>query len=175
VPGLIGSTDFASGAVPLDSPLGWFSLVNPREMLVYLNFFTGPAAKAEDDLILYFNELWMQYGGRPFTPWALYDGGTDGEFCLGLENAVSAYAYGLDHSRTLKTLMDSPCTATIPPRSTRVLRYGTLFSAYENSVLDEGITTVDADADHLTCIAKGAWKFKCDASFSLLKALEKRL
>jgi hypothetical protein len=70
VPGPLGYTDFATGAIPTSAKLGWSALVNPALRLAYVCFFTGQAAAGPEDIILRFNEFWMQYGGRPFTPWA---------------------------------------------------------------------------------------------------------
>jgi hypothetical protein len=173
VPGLIGWTDFAAGVVPVKNTLNWLSLVNSVEKLVYMNFFTGPAAAAEDDIILYFHDLWMQYGGRPFTPWAAYDGGTDNEFCLGMENSVSAFGYGLEYAKMVKKLSGSPTTCTIPARGSKTLRYGTLFAPYENNTLDDGIVAVEAEEGSLNCIKSGKWSFTCDPTFKVLKTLEK--
>ena len=172
VPGIIGWTDFAAGAVPLRSNLGWFSVVNTAQKLVYMNFFTGPAAAGADDIILYFNDLWMQYGGRNFTPWALYDGGTDQNFCLGLENSTSGFPTGLSTARRTKELLGSPTTVTIPAKGSKTLRYGSLFAPYENNILDEGITAVEAEADALSCIKSGAWRFPADPAFKTLKRIE---
>jgi hypothetical protein len=140
---------------------------------VYLTFFTGPAGADEDDVVIYFNNLWMQYGGRPFTPWALYDGGTDQNYCLGLANSVSAHANGLDYARHTHTLLGNPTTVTIPAHGTKTLRYGSLFAPYENSILDDGITAVEAEANALVCIKSSSWSFPADPSFSVLKRLEK--
>jgi hypothetical protein len=173
VPGLIGYTDFAAGAVPDRAPLGWFSVVNTAQKLVYLTFFTGPAEAAEDDIVISFNNLWMQYGGRPFTPWSLYDGGTDQNFCLGLVNSVSALANGLEYARRVPELLENPTIITIPAHKTKTLRYGTLFAPYENNILDDGITAVEAEGNALVCIKSGSWSFPADPSFSLLKRLER--
>ncbi|MDR1095744.1 MAG: hypothetical protein LBL31_05095 [Spirochaetaceae bacterium] len=172
VPGLIGYSDFAAGAVPDKAPLGWFSVVNTAQKLVYLNFFTGPAAAGEDDIVISFNNLWMQYGGRSFTPWALYDGGTDQNFCLGLVNSVSAFSGGLEYARQMGELLENPATVTVPPHEARTLRYGSLFAPYENNILDDGITAVEAEDNALVCVKSGSWNFPADPTFSLLKKLE---
>jgi hypothetical protein len=171
--GLIGYTDFAAGVVPEKARLGWFSVVNPALKLVYLTFFTGPAASGNDDITLYFNNLWMQYGGRPFTPWALYDGGTDQNYCLGMVNSVSALSGGLDYARRARELLENPTTVTIPAQGTKTLRYGSLFAPYENNILDDGITAVEAENNALVCVKSGSWSFPADPAFSVLKRLEK--
>jgi hypothetical protein len=175
VPGLIGHTDFAAGAVPDRATLGWFSVVNTAQKLVYLNFFTGPAAAAEDDIVIAFNNLWMQYGGRSYTPWSLYDGGTDQSFCLGLVDSVSALAGGLEYARQTGELLENPTTVTIPAHEERTLRCGSLFAPYENNILDDGITAVEAEDNALVCIKSGTWNFPADPAFSLLKKLEKNV
>jgi hypothetical protein len=172
VPGLIGYTDFASGAVPDKADLGWFSVVNTAQKLVYLNFFTGPATAADDDIVIYFNNLWMQYGGRPFTPWALYDGGTDPNFCLGLINSVSALDGGLDYARRMHELLENPTTVKIPALGVKTLRYGSLFAPYENNILDDGITAVHMEEKALVCVKSASWNFPADPFFRVLKKLE---
>jgi hypothetical protein len=174
VPGPIGFTDFATGAVPLDARLGWSAVVNPVLKMAYICFFTGPAEAASDDIILYFNELWMQYGGRPFTPWALYDGGADLTFCLGTENAVSAYAYGLEYSRQARSVLGSPATVTIPAKGEKTLRYGTLFAPYGGETLDYGVQTVEPGEAALIAAGKNgqAHRFTADPEFTLLRKAE---
>jgi hypothetical protein len=174
VPGPTGFTDFAAGRIGGGARLGWSSLVNPVLKAAYICFFTGPAAAAEDDIILRFNNLWMQYGGRPFTPWAAYEGGTDLAYCLGTENSLAAYAYGLDYSRKTGTLLGSPVTVTIPAGGTKYLRYGTLFAPCEDSALDGGVKTVEAGGGVLVLTGQGGRPrtFSADAEFTLLKKLE---
>jgi hypothetical protein len=183
VPGPLGYTDFACGAVPASAKLGWSALVNPASKLAYICFFTGQAAAGPEDLILRFNELWMQYGGRPFTPWAAYEGGTDTTYCLGTENAISAYAYGLAYSRKAKTLLGAPTTVIIPAHGERILRHGTLFAPYE-SALDVGIRAIEATDSKLVCAGNfvaggtgsgGSWSFSADPSFKVLKKLEAKI
>jgi hypothetical protein len=178
---MIGYTDFATGAVPSDARLGWSSLVNPALGMAYITFFTGPAAAADDDFLLRFNEFWMQYGGRPFTPWAPYDGCDDLTYCLGTENAASAYAYGLDFSRKTKELLGAPTTVTIPAGGVKVLRYGTLFDEYQGAALSGGVDSVEGggssrDSRGSQLVAKsgsGHIQFNADTEFKALKALEK--
>lgn len=166
-----GFTDFASGAIPKDARTGWLSLSNPYLKMLYLSFFPGPAQAEEDDIILYFNELWMQYGGRPFTPWAPYDGGPDMTRCLGLENAVSAFAYGLEYSRKQKTLMGNPATFTIPAEGQKTMRSGTLMAPWEAG-LEDGIQSLEAEEKRLVAKGKTDVFFAADPGFTALKSLE---
>jgi hypothetical protein len=174
IPPPIGYTDFAMGAVPEESGLGWSALVNPVQGMAYICFFTGPAAAAADDIILRFNCLWMQFGGRRFTPWAAIPGGTDLTYCLGTESMLAAYGNGLGYARNLGSLLGAPVTVTIPAGGKKILRYGTLFGSYGQGLLDEGVRTVQAEKNSLTVqgAAKTPWTFNADTSFALLKKLE---
>jgi hypothetical protein len=176
VPGPTGFTDFAAGRIGDDVHLGWSSLVNPVLKAAYICFFTGPASAAADDIILRFNNLWMQYGGRPFTPWAACEGGTDLAYCLGTENSISAYAYGLEYARRAGKLLGVPATITIPAGSARTLRYGCLLAPYGKGRLDEGIDSIEADASALVCKGKSEFRrFGADPLFKALKLLEGKL
>ncbi|MDR1506952.1 MAG: hypothetical protein LBI67_07590 [Treponema sp.] len=172
VPSPSGYTDFAAGAIPKTEVTGWLSLVNPYLKMLYMSFFTGPAAAGDDDIILYFNNLWMQYGGRPFTPWAPYEGGPDISCCLGLENSLSAFTNGLEYSQNQKTLMGNPVTTVIPAMGQKTLRYGTLFAACEG--IDGGVNSVSAEEKRLVVKGNGDAFFPADPGFTVLKALESR-
>jgi hypothetical protein len=175
IPGPIGYTDFVTGAIPQSAQTGWSAVVNPFLKMLYLCFFTGPGAAAPDDIILYFNEVWMQYGGRAFTPWAAYEGGTDLTYCLGTENAVSACAYGLEYSRKAGTLLGNPATVTIPAGGTKNLRYGTLFAPYTDPALDSGVNAVNSGNGSIIAGARnGHQAFTADWEFTLLKKLAAR-
>jgi hypothetical protein len=118
----------------------------------------------------------MQYGGRRFTPWAPYEGGTDLTYCLGTENSVAAYALGLEYARQVQKVMDAPVTVTIPAGKVKVLRYGTLFAPYGQKILDSGINAVIGESNTLVCQGSGGnWQYAADPNFSLLKKLEKEL
>jgi hypothetical protein len=173
IPGPLGFTDFAAGRIGGKACLGWSSLVNPRLKMAYVCFFTGPASAAKDDIILRFNDLWMQYGGRPFTPWASYEGGADLTYCLGTENSLSAFAQGLEYSRYVKKLLGAPTAVTVPAGGEKTLRYGVLFAPYEGSVLDDGVHSLEGDAGALVCKGRTEfWRFDADPGFTRLKALE---
>jgi hypothetical protein len=167
-----GYTDFAAGAVPRTAAMTWLSVINPSLKMAYLTFSPGPGAAGEDDIVLYFNNLWMQYGGRPFTPWAPYEGGPDLTYCLGLENSVSAYAYGLEFARTLRNLLGNPATVKIPGMGQKTLRSGILFAPYDGAALDEGIGTVQGEESALVCSGKETVRFAADPGFRVLRELE---
>ena len=176
VPGMIGHTDFITGAVPHDIKLGWSSVINPRLQMVYFSFFPGPSAVEDDELPLYFNNLWLQYGGRPMTPWALYDGGTDQTFCLGVENSTGYFAEGLDRSLKNPTLLGAPTTVTIPAGAVRVQRYGTAFLGYDNPKMSQGIQSVEQVVEGVVLKRGKSWAFvEADSTFQLLRNMERKL
>jgi len=174
VPGMIGYSDFVTGPVPQKAIIGWSAVSNPVLGLVYLCWFPGPAHAAEDDIVLSFNDLWMQYGGRRFTPWAAYDGGMDRTFCLGTENSIGAYANGLKYSKAKKELLGAPTTIRIPAKGRKVLRYGTLFAPYAGGALDNGLASVQAEKSKLVLSGTSKTvKIAADTAFTKLKGLEK--
>lgn len=148
VPGMIGYTDFITGAVPESAQIGWSSVVNPVIGAAYLTFFRGPAAARDDEVSLHFNDFWMQYGGRPYTPWASQNGGTDVTFCLGTENATGSYANGLAYSRAHPELLGRPTTVELGAGETKGHLYGTAFFPYEGT-LDQGVSEVSWSAEGL--------------------------
>ena len=175
VPAPLGYTDFATGRIDASIGMGWSSVVNPSLKAAYLCFFPGPASAGEDDIVFRFNNLWMQYGGRSFTPWAPYEGGTDLCYCLGTENSVAAYANGLEYSRQIGKVLGAPATAIIPGGKQKYIRYGCLFAPYEGDALNDGISSLEAEAAALISQGtRGSWRFCADPSFAALKALEKR-
>jgi hypothetical protein len=171
VPGVTGYTDFICGAVPSNCRMAWSSIVNPRLKLIYLSFFIGPAAIGKDEIPLYFYDLWMNYGGRPFTPWASVDGLTDQTFCLGAENSTGLFANGLREAQKRPELLGNPTVLYLKPLEEKTLYYGTLFQSYEQNTLDEGVKTIEPAEDKMI-ITGYSGKFltvPCDCSFSGLK------
>lgn len=176
VPGMIGYTDFVTGAIPAHKALGWSCVVNPVLKLAYVTFFPGPRGLPSDEIALGFNDLWMQYGGRNFTPWALHEGGADRTFCLGTENAVAAFANGLAYSRAHPELLGTPTMVTIPAKSARTLNYGTALVELEDALAAEAITDIEAEGDMLVLkTARTYQRVSLDASFSGLRELVSRL
>jgi hypothetical protein len=176
VPGMIGYTDFITGAVPDDAKLGWSSVINPRQKMVYFSFFPGPAAIEENEVPLRFNNLWMQYGGRPFAPWALYDGGTDQTFCLGVENSIGHFANGLGKAIAEPEVLGAPTTVLLPPGEMKVQRYGTAFAGFENAKMAAGVQSVEQVVEGIVLKRGKAWAFiDSDSTFHFLKQLEAKL
>ncbi len=168
VEGPSGYTDFICGAVPSRCELGWSSIVNPCQKLIYLSFFTGPSAVSEEEIPLYFYDLWLNYGGRDYQPWAVQDGQSDQTFCLGAENATGYFANGLAEAVKNPTLMGNPTHLILPAGQTRTNYYGTLFQGYEGDALDLGIRSVDCGEGELiltgytgkSVSVKAEWDFK---------------
>jgi len=144
VPGPLGHTDFVMGAVPERLPLGWSCVVNPARRLAYVCFFPGEPGLPPGEVAGSFNELWMQYGGRPFTPWALAEGAPDRVFCLGTENGVSSFNLGLPYARQHPTLLGRPTVFDVPARGARTFVYGVALVELEDALLREGVRAVEA-------------------------------
>ncbi len=173
VPGVTGYTDFITGAVPKDCKLAWTTVINPRMKLIYLSFFIGPAAIQKDEIPLYFYDLWMNYGGRPYTPWSAVDGLTDQTFCLGAENVTGFYANGLNQAIKNPELLGNPTVLHMEQGEEKSLYYGTLFQSYDDDILDEGVKTIETQGDNL--IIKGysgeSMTIVCDCTFKKLKSI----
>lgn len=174
VPGMIGATDFITGAIPEEAELGWSSVVNPHVGAVYLSIFPGPRTAREGEIPINFNDLWMQYGGRPFAPWGSRDGGTDYTYCLGAENATGGYANGLAWSLEHPELLGRPTTIEIAPGQTLGHVYASFALPYEGGALDGGVERVVATGSGVDVIPAGggaAVSFDADAGFDELRDL----
>jgi hypothetical protein len=149
VPGITGSTDFVTGAIASHLPLGWSCVASPRQALAYLCFFPGAAGLPEGELTLAFNDLWMQYGGRPYPPWALHEGGVDRTYCLGTENGTAAFGNGLAWSREHPRLLGRETVVAIPGQTARTLWYATALLPLEPALAREGVASVELDGGAL--------------------------
>lgn len=175
VPGPIGATDLVVGAVPGKAELGWSCVLNPALDLAQLAFFPGPAALRPDEVAPSFNILWMQYGGRSFTPWAAREGGTDLSYCLGTEHAASAFANGLGYARARPELLGAPTTVTIPAKSERIFRYGSLIAEL-GGALRGPVRGVERDEGGLLLRgARGSLAVAADSGFERLIAVADRV
>ena len=173
VPCMIGATDFVTGAIPSALSLGWSCVVNPALGLAYICFFPGEASLPAGEIALSFNDLWLQYGGRPFTPWALSEGGVDRTYCLGTENGVGAYANGLAYARENPEILGRPTMVTIPAGGERKLCYGTALVELDPALLQEGVTSIEAEDGVL--ILKGirtVQRVSLDARFARARTFE---
>jgi hypothetical protein len=145
VPGMIGHSDFVMGAIPAGRALGWSCVVNPALKLAYVCFFPGAADLPAGEVASSFNELWLQYGGRTATPWALHDGGDDRVFCLGTENGVSSFNLGLGYARANPELLGRPTVFEVPAHGARTFVYGTALVALDDALVREGVRVVEAE------------------------------
>ena len=175
VPGLIGFTDLVTGAIPSKLSLGWSCVVNPALRLAYVCFFPGSDGLPQGEIALSFNDLWMQYGGRRFTPWAETEGGTDRSFCLGTENVTGAFANGLAYARANPSLLGNPTLVEIPPGGERRLCYGNAFlpldSGMGQALVAEGIEGAEV-GEGGALVLKGrrrAENFPMSADFAALR------
>jgi hypothetical protein len=176
VPGMIGYTDMVLGPVPERLALGWSCVVNPVEKLAYVCFFPGLPGLPAGEIAASFNELWLQYGGRPFPPWSLEEGGADRIFCLGTENGTSHFGNGLGYARANPTLLGRPTLVEIPARGERTLTYGTALVALEDALVREGVSAVEPEPGGM--ILKGgraAQRVPVAADFAGARALVAKL
>ncbi len=175
IPGVIGYTDFISGAVSRDCELCWNTVVNPGLKMVYISFSPGPAATENDEISLYFHDLWMNFGGRSYPPWAAGEGLTDMTFCLGAENATGYFANSLKDSLDNPVLLGFPTYKLIKPGKQKMLLYGTALDIYNDDCLDKGVRTVETDDGYLVLTGysgkyariKADWKFQNLKSFAV--------
>jgi hypothetical protein len=138
--------------------------------IVYTCFFPGPKNTDGDDIILSFNNLWMQYGGRSFTLWALYEGGTDLSYCLGTENSLSAFANGLEYARKVKKVLGAPATVLIPAEGEKPsvpVPFCALY--YIGNTLSDGVGSLEYEEKALIAAGIGSYsRFYCDPEFRAL-------
>lgn len=175
VPGMIGATDFVTGAIPVHLSTGWSCVVNPQLGLAYVCFFPGVAGLPTGEVALSFNDLWLQYGGRRSTPWAMSEGGEDRTFCLGTENGIGAFANGLAYSWQHPELLGRPTMITIPAGGVRKLCYGTAIVELTPALLQEGVRSIESDDSFL--ILKGIHAVQLvslDARFTRVRDFESR-
>ncbi len=176
VPGMIGYTDMVFGAVPERLALGWSCVVNPVLKLAYVCFFPGLVGLPAGEIAASFNELWLQYGGRPFPPWSLEEGGADRTFCLGTENGTSHFGNGLGYARANPELLGRPTLVDIPARGSRTLAYGVAMLALDDALVREGVAAVVAEEGAL--VLKGvraSQRFAVGADFGAARALTSKL
>ena len=176
VPGMVGYTDMIVGAVPEELALGWSCVANPALKLAYVCFFPGVAGLPEGEIAAGFNELWLQYGGRPFPPWAFDEGGADRTFCLGTENGTSSFPGGLGYARANPKLLGRSTLVEIPGHGSRTLAYGTALVPLDDALVQQGVSAVTAEPGAL--VLKGArahQRAAVGADFAAARALVDRL
>lgn len=173
---MIGYTDMVFGAVPERLALGWSCVVNPVLKLAYVAFFPGRVGLPDGEIAASFNALWLQYGGRPFPPWALDEGGADRTFCLGTENGTSNFGNGLGYSRANPQLLGRPTLVEIPARSARTLAYGTALVPLEDALVKEGVEAVEAAPGAMVLkSARSSQRANVGADFAAARALVARV
>lgn len=174
VVGPVGYADLISGAVPLGGELGWSSVVNPRLGLVYLCFFPGPGTGMAETIDLNFYDLWLNYGGRHFMPWAAADDRKDRSFCLGTESATGYFANGLADGLEHPNLLGRPSYLSAAPKSTASLHYATAFFAYDDGALDAGVERIERTTEGIALVGKGgkSARLPADSGFEQLSRID---
>jgi hypothetical protein len=176
VPPPIGKTDMISGVVPRSAHLGWSSVINPRQQMVYFTFFPGPAALDEDMLPINFNNFLFEYGGRCETPWAFYRGGMSQQYSLNCGSGTNNLYAGLQGAQNTDAILGAETTVTIKTGETRSLYYATAFAPYDNNRIGGNFYTVEQVVEGLVLKRTKSYAFiPADSTFHSLKALAKRL
>ena len=138
VPGPTGSYDYLMGELKRDTDLGWLTIINPRQQLLYCSFFPSVKSDLPDDVLKFpLIDIAFNYLGRMDSPWALYEGGTPQVFSLttgfGKMNHHGAFS--------------SPMVDTILPGESRVAIYGNGFTSFDNPRIGGGFFQVEK-AEH---------------------------
>lgn len=176
VPPAIGKSDFISGVIPKTASMGWSSVINPRQQMVYFTFFPGPASLEEDQVPINFNNFLFDYGGRSETPWALYPGGMSQQYSLNYGSGTNHLYEGLEHTKPGDQLMDADTTITVKPGETKTLYYASAFCAYDNNRIGGNFNTVEQVVEGIVLKRTKSWAFiPSDSTFHCLKQLTKRL
>lgn len=176
VPPPIGKTDLISGVIPRSANLGWSSVINPRQQMVYFNFFPGPAALAEDEIGLNFNNFLFDFGGRSETPWAFYAGGMSQQYSLNCGSGTNNLYTGMNNAQATDAIMGAETTVTIKGGETRSLFYATAFAPYDNNRIGGNFYTVEQVVEGLVLKRTKSYAFiPADSTFHCLRTLSKRL
>ncbi|MDD3930243.1 MAG: hypothetical protein PHY87_10630 [Sphaerochaeta sp.] len=176
VPPPIGRTDLISGVLPRSSNLGWSSVINPRQQMVYFNFFPGPAALSENEIGLNFNNFLFDFGGRSETPWAFYAGGMSQQYSLNCGSGTNNLYTGMHNAQASDAIMGAETTVTIKSGETRSLFYATAFAPYDNNRIGGNFYTVEQVVEGLVLKRTKSYAFiPADSTFHCLRTLSKRL
>ena len=176
VPPPIGKTDFISGLIPRLSKLGWSSVINPRQQMVYFTFFPGPAALADDEIGLNFNNYLFDFGGRTETPWSFYSGGMSQQYSLNCGAGTNHLYSGLEEAQRDPKILGADSIVTIASGDTKALYYATAFAPYDNNRIGGNFYSVEQTSEGLLLKrTKSSALIPSDPTFSSLKALSRRL
>lgn len=176
VPAPNGYSDFISGRVPRDAPLGWSSVINPRQQMIAFSFFPGPSVLEEGDMPVNFINYRFAYGGLNMTPHALYDGGTCFDYSLGSGAGTNMLYLGLGMAKEKGTLMGVDTTVTIMPKQTKTMYYAMAFQPYENPRMGMNYYTLERTDGGLTLRRTKSWLFiPCEPEFTSIRNLKDSL
>jgi hypothetical protein len=176
VPAPIGKTDFITGLVPRSASLGWASVINPRQQMIYFTFFPGPKAVGADEVSISFNNFLFEYGGRTETPWAFYNGGMSQQYSLNCGSGTNRFCSGTEGLQGDDMLLGAPTTVTIRPGETKTLYYAKAFCPYDNTRIGGNFYNVEQTVDGLVLKrTKSSAFIPADPSFHSLKQLTRRL
>ncbi|MCI2097804.1 MAG: hypothetical protein LKK04_07955 [Sphaerochaeta sp.] len=176
VPPPNGFTDLITGRVPRDLYVGWSSVINPRQQMLYFTFFPGPMALEEGDMPVNFNNFLFNYGGMDETPFVMYDKGSSQSFSLDCGSGTGMLSLGLEESLKKETLMGVDTNVTIPPGETRTMYYASAFLPFENPRIGLNFFTAEESEGGMVVKRTKSWAFiASDTRFSAIRRLRKEL
>ncbi|MFA5571324.1 MAG: hypothetical protein ACOX0W_04810 [Sphaerochaetaceae bacterium] len=171
VPTAIGSIDVIAGRLPSDASLGYASVTNPHQQMIYFTFFEGPEAISESDneIRLNFNNLVMDYRG-------ITEFGGDYNFSLNIGSSLAYFHEGGSSSPEKEELLGLPTFTTLKSKERRSFRYATAFSQYSSSKMNKGFDSIEQVVEGLVLNKGKNYTFiEADSTFHFLKELEKAL
>lgn len=168
VPGPTSTYDYIMGELKRDTELGYTSIINPRQQLLYTSFFPGVGSKLSDEYLKFPNiDFSFNYLGRMDSPWALYEGGTPQVFSL-----TTGFGFMNHHG-----VFNSPMNNTLKSGESKVIVFGNGFTSFDNPRIGGGFYSVEK-AEHglLFKRTKSYAYLQCDYSFkSVINIAEKIL
>lgn len=167
IPGPTGSYDYIMGELASSSPLVWYSVINPRQQLIYLGFAPSSSHKLGEGVKGFDNiDFAMNYAGRMDTPWALFEGGTPQLFSL------TAGFGAMDHHGAFK----SPERQTLSAGESKLFLSAHAFTSFDNPRIGNGFYTLEK-ADHgLVCKRTKSYAYiQADYDFKVIRELASRL
>lgn len=160
IPGPTGTYDYVMGRLKGDDEIGWTTVINPRQQLLWCSFFPSPSSRLPDDVIRFPHvDLAFNYLGRMDSPWALYEGGTPQVFSLtagfGMMNHHGAF--------------DGLLTDIIPGGESRSVVYANAFTSFDNPRIGGGFYSVERAEHGLVFKRTKSYAYlQCDHSFRTL-------
>ncbi|MBR1937710.1 MAG: hypothetical protein IJ836_01995 [Spirochaetales bacterium] len=166
IPGPTGTYDYLMGNIERRNDLGWSAVINPRQQLIYMNFFPSHMDLGEDVLNFPKVEFAMNYCGRMDTPWALYDGATPEVFSF-----TAGFGYLDSHGS-----LDGDDKLIIPIGGSKIMLAGQALMRYDNARMNSGFYSLEKGDNCLICKrTKSTITIPCNHDFSVIRKLAREI